>query len=435
MRIVYLLSGAGEMICGSCLQGNTAASAILELGEDMILLPIYMPLRTDEPNVAEREVSHGGIVAYLLHSVPVLGRFPRKLLHVFNWRPLLSLAGKFSGATDARKLGALTCSMLRGGDGPMKRELDHLCERLRPLEPDIVHLSNTLLLGMTPHISAKLQVPIVSGLSGEDLFLDQLPQKYREESIELISAHSKELSGLIAMNRYYAERSASFLRIPREKIEVIEPGLNLNGYENLPKKAGSTEKRIGYLARIAPEKGLEKLVDAFILLSERPNLPPIRLLAAGYLSGSQKRYLASIKRKLEAAGISDRFEYIGEPNREEKIRFLSSLDLMSVPAIYPEAKGLSILEAMACGVPCVEPRDGSYPELIESSGGGILVKPNDTESLANGIEELLLDPDRAEELGKRGRESVFENYNAKRTASRTVEYYRSIITQAMKRDA
>src|ERR1043165_1330623 len=65
MKIIYLAAGAGGMYCGSCLHDNTLAAALLALGEDVLLVPTYTPLRTDEPNVSIDRVFFGGINVYL----------------------------------------------------------------------------------------------------------------------------------------------------------------------------------------------------------------------------------------------------------------------------------------------------------------------------------------------------------------------------------
>lgn len=432
MRIVHLVSGAGGMICGSCLQSNTLAAAIIREGEDLVLLPIYTPLRTDEPNVAHEEVSHGGILAYMLHKLPILNRAPGFIHDFLNWKPLLEKAGKLSGATNPAKLGPLSCAMLSGDKGPMKSELDKLVRRLEVLRPDIVQLSNALISGMAPGIADRLGVPVCCGLSGEDLFLDQLPSAYREKAVTLIAENAKSLSAAIAMNRYYANRAAEFLKIPPEIITVIEPGLNLEGFGPKRDRANASEEiRIGYLARIAPEKGLDRLVEAFIEISQRKlRIPPIRFLAAGHLPASGKKYLRSVERRLRECELENRFEYIGELGRAGKIGFLRSLDIFSVPSVYPEAKGLSILEAMACGVPCVQPRSGSYTEILESTGGGILVEPDETKALADGLLRLIEDRKSAEKFGASAREAVFERFDIETTARKTIKLYEKLVRRA-----
>ncbi len=98
------------------------------------------------------------------------------------------------------------------------------------------------------------------------------------------------------------------------------------------------------------------------------------------------------------------------PNRAEKIAFLSGLTVLSVPATYGEAFGLYVLEALAAGVPVVQPRHGAFPEILAATGGGILCEPNDPRALADAFESLLLDPTQARALGEQGQIAVRENH-------------------------
>ena len=72
--------------------------------------------------------------------------------------------------------------------------------------------------------------------------------------------------------------------------------------------------------------------------------------------------------------------------RPHKIDFLRNLDVLCVPATYDEPKGIFLLEAMANGVPVVQPRRGAFPEILEKTGGGILVEPDDPASLTVEVE-------------------------------------------------
>jgi len=103
---------------------------------------------------------------------------------------------------------------------------------------------------------------------------------------------------------------------------------------------------------------------------------------------------------------------------------------MSVPATYDEPKGVSLLEAMACGVPLVQPRRGAFTEIVESTGGGLLVKPDDPASLAEGILQIYRDKKLAEELGANGFRGVREHYTAARMADRVLEAYESVLPVA-----
>jgi glycosyltransferase involved in cell wall biosynthesis len=161
-------------------------------------------------------------------------------------------------------------------------------------------------------------------------------------------------------------------------------------------------------------------------LCDDSRLPPLRLHAAGYLAAADKPYLAELEAKLRTWGLADRFTYWGEPDRAGKIAFLQSLDMMSVPTVYRESKGLSVLEAMANHVPMVLPAHGAFPELIEDTGGGLLHEPGHEQSLAEALRRLILDPLLADELGRRGGEAIRDRYHAAAMAERTLQLYRSL---------
>ena len=87
------------------------------------------------------------------------------------------------------------------------------------------------------------------------------------------------------------------------------------------------------------------------------------------------------------------------------------------------------LEALACGVPVIQPRAGAFPEVLESTGGGVLFEPNEPEPLAEAAAPLLLDPEKARALGLEGREKVFERFDSVKLAREMVEIYKSCRTQ------
>jgi len=180
---------------------------------------------------------------------------------------------------------------------------------------------------------------------------------------------------------------------------------------------------VGYFARVAPEKGLHVLAEAYKLLRESGRLKGARLEAAGYLGADHREYLRGIERKMREWGLSEEFHYRGALDRQEKIDFLRSLDVLSVPATYDEPKGIFLLEAMACGVPVVQPRRGGFTEVVEKTGGGLLVEPDDAHDLAEGILRLNEDRALAAELGARGARGVREHYTVARMASRALEVY------------
>jgi len=217
---------------------------------------------------------------------------------------------------------------------------------------------------------------------------------------------------------------AKMLAIPRDRIAVVPLGINLAGYER--RDTPNDGFRVGYFARVAPEKGLHALADAYVRLRERTAGAPIRLEAAGYLAPAHQGYLDEVKRTLERGGVAHEFTYHGAVDRAGKLAFLRSLDVLSVPATYDEPKGVFLLEAMAAGVPVVQPRRGEFTEIVERTGGGVLVAPDDPSALAEGLHALWNDRARLAALGQRGYEGVRQQYSVQRSADRLLGVYENL---------
>lgn len=429
MKILYLTGGAGQMYCGSCLRDNALATELIARGHDVMLLPVYTPTLTDEPNVSGERVFFGGISVYLEQYLPIFRNSPRWLDRLWDSTPMLKLASRRSISTSPKMLGELTVSMLKGDDGFQRKEIAKLLEWLEhETPPDIISLPYTLLLGLAGPIKEALGRPIVCTLQGEDLFLESLEEPYRSESKDLIRANIKHVDAFIAVSDYYAGFMPGYLDIPSEKIRVVPLGINLEGYAQRNPARNETFT-VGYFARIAPEKGLKVLADAYRRLRASGELQNARLEVAGYLAPEHKNYLSEIENQMQAAGLGDEFHYHGVLDREQKIAFLQTLDVLSVPATYDEPKGIFLLEAMACGVPVVQPRRGGFTEIVERTGGGELVEPDDPESLAAGILRLRRDPALAERLGQKGFENVRKHYSVARMADRALEAYESVISR------
>ena len=427
MRIAYLAAGAAGMYCGSCLHDNTLAAALLKLGEDVILAPIYTPLRTDEADVSERRVFYGGINAYLQQKFPLFRRTPRWLDRWLDHPALLRWATRGAASVNPAKLGDMTVSMLRGEEGNQHKELDKLVDWLiDDVRPDVVHLSNSMMLGLARRIAARCGPPVVCSLSGEDIFLEKLTAPHYEQARQLLRERARDVHAFVALNNYYADFMAEYLEVPRERIHVIPHGLELEGHGNRRERVEGEPRRVGFLARICHDKGLHLLAEAGERLARRAEAPPFEVHAAGYLGGGDSAYLDEIEHRLNRGPLAGRFKYHGELDRPGKIAFLQSLDVMSLPTVYRESKGLSVLEALANCVPVVLPRHGAFPEMIADTGGGVLHEPLDAEDLANKLAALLNDPDHAQELGRRGQRVVNERYHARAMAERTLELYRDL---------
>jgi glycosyltransferase involved in cell wall biosynthesis len=411
------------MYCGSCLRDNALATELIARGHDVTLLPVYTPTRTDEPNVSNEKVFFGGVSVWLEQYVPLFRKSPRWLDRLWDSKTILDLASRRSISTSPKMLGEMTVSMLRGEAGFQKKEIVKLVEWLRSEEPpDIVSLPYALLLGLAKPIREALNRPICCTLQGEDLFLEGLQEPYRTESRELIRENLKYVDGFIAVSDYYAGFMPRYLGIPPEKIRVVRLGINLDGYQNR-ERTSAQPFTIGYFARVAPEKGLHVLADAYCQLRASGRIAGSRFKVAGYLAPEHKSYLAGIEQKIEANGLASEFSYHGVVDRDEKIAFLRGLDVLSVPATYDEPKGIFLLEAMACGVPVVQPDRGAFTEIVTKTKGGLLVSPDSSESLAAGILKVYREPALAEELSQNGFRNVRAHYSVARMADQALSVY------------
>jgi glycosyltransferase involved in cell wall biosynthesis len=415
------------MYCGSCLRDNAMATELIARGHDVMLLPVYTPTFTDEPNVSNNHVVLGGISAYLEQYVPMFRKTPRWLDRLWDSKTVLSLASRRSISTNPQMLGEMTVSVLKGENGFQRKEIDKLIDWLKNQDtPDVINLPYSLLLGMAGPLKRALNVPILCTLQGEDLFLDNLQEPYRTEALALIRAQIEYVDSFLSVSEYYADFMPRYLGIPSEKIRVVPLGINPHGFElREPKRSGPFT--VGFLARIAPEKGLHVLADAYRILRQSGELPEARFEAAGYMAADCKSYLEKIQKSLKDSGLGGEFHYRGVLDRAEKIAFLRKLDVMSVPATYDEPKGVSLLEAMACGVPLVQPRRGAFTEIVENTGGGLLVQPDDPQSLSEAILKIVRDKRLAEELSANGFRGVREHYSAANMADRVLDAYESVI--------
>ncbi|HEX8502645.1 MAG TPA: glycosyltransferase family 4 protein [Pyrinomonadaceae bacterium] len=424
MRILYITAGAAQMYCGSCLRDNALATELLARGHDVALLPLYTPTLTDEPNVSGGRVFFGGISVYLEQHSALFRHTPRLLDRLWDSKLALKLAARSSIQTSPRMLGELTVSMLRGEDGNQRKELGKLIDWLKTEPPfDVLCLPYTLLIGLARPLREALGRPVTCTLQGEDLFLEGLPEPYRSESLRLIRENVPFVERFLAVSRYYEEFMPGYLDIPREKMRLVPLGINLQGYEMRAPREGGQPFTVGYFARVAPEKGLHLLAEAYVRLSGRAGAGAARLEVAGYLGEEHRAYLAGVERRLREAGLSGEFNYRGALDRVGKIEFLRGLDVLSVPATYDEPKGIFLLEAMACGVPVVQPRRGGFTEVVERTGGGLLVEPDDPAALAEGLLRVREDAPLAAELSASGYENVRRHYTVAQMAERALEVY------------
>ena len=424
MKAVYLTAGAAGMYCGSCMHDNALAVALRSEGVDCVLQPIYTPIRVEGENIARDDVFFGGIHVYLQQQFPWARWLLRPIRPLLDWSPLIRLATKRASATDASKLGALSISMLQGMAGNQRDEVQRFVHWIaEEMRPDAIVLSNLLIGGALPAIRDRLpNVKLAVVLQGDDIFLDHLDEKSRAACVELCQQLIKSVDHVIVNSRFYGKKMGALFEVPDEKICVTPLSIDVAPMlDSIRERPTDQEFRLGYLARIAPEKGFHQLVDAFIQWA--PQREDVSLHAAGWLGSDKHTYLAEQVAKLSQAGLEDRFTYHGSPTLEEKIDFLSSLDLLCVPTEYEEPKGLFVLEANAMNVPVVQPNHGAFTELIQSTRGGVVVEPRNCDALVSEFERLYQDPQARKLMGEQGRENVL----ARHTTQAAAKHLKSIL--------
>lgn len=423
--VVYFTAGGAGMFCGSCMRDNAVAGELQRQGCDVMLVPLYTPIRTDERDVSVDQVFYGGINVYLQQKLPAFRYVPRMLTRWLDRPAVLNRLAARQVKVDARELGQLTVEMLAGEHGRLRGELHRMLDWLAgDVRPKLVNLTNLLIGACAPEIKRRLGIPVLATLQGDDLFLDELIEPYRTDAQAAMRQLAREVDGFITFSDYYANLMADRLAVPRERFHIVPLGVHWQPYAQNERPRPERPPTVGYLARIAPEKGFHVAVDAFIELAWRPRMKDVRLRAAGWLSAKDRAFFGEQQRRLEAAGLRDRFEYVGVVDLEGKRDFLHSIDLLSVPTIYREPKGLFALEALAAGVPVVLPRHGAFPELIAQTGGGHLVEPGDARGFADAWQALLVQREVCAALGSRGQQRVQADHGIEIAATRTREVFR-----------
>ncbi len=414
MRITYITAGAAGTVCGNCLRDNALAAALKRGGHDVVLLPAYTPLLTDEQDVSARQVVFSGINLYLQSKYSFF-RSSSVLDGLLDHPRVLRWVSSFAVNTDPAELGEMTRDTFLGDAGPYRRETEKVVKLLRELRPDIVHLTNSMLASLAGPIKRQLAVPVVCSIQGEADFLAGLPEPHRTECYGLLRRHAADVNHWLAPCDDQVQTMAPILGEVAERVETILPGIALEGFRNRDAQPDDGFV-VGFLARISEEKGLDVLAKAVHRLASQHPERRVQLRVAGWRAASKQGYVDALRERFG-------FEDCGYLSREAKMGFLAGLDAFSVPTTYRASKGLYVLEALAAGVPVVQPRIGVFPELVGVTGGGLTCTAGDSQDLAAKLGQLLTDTDRAKQLGLAGQRVVRADFSADRKAVETLAVY------------
>ena len=431
LRIAILAAGAAGMYCGSCIRDNALAMALKRMGHDCVMIPLYTPVKTDADSAAIGTVFYGGVNTWLQHATRIFRKTPRALDWLLDRPWLLTLAGSRGAQTSPAQLGDFTLDILRGETGNTTKELRRLIEFLRTdIRPQIVSLPNLMFIGAARMLRDELKAPVIVELTGEDIFLNALAEPHRSEARRLIRERAADVDRFVATSRYYADEMAGYLDVPRDRIDVVYPGVPAADLrDDSQRSTDNGPPTIGYLARVCPEKGLDQLVDAVLLLQQRPGFADVRLRAAGYLGKKDEAWYRDLERRIAASPLASNYTYLGEVDKAGKLALIDSADVFAVPTRYAESKGIYVLEALARGTPVALPHHGSFPELIEATGGGVTHAPGDAAALADALAALLDAPQRRADMARAGHAAVRDRFLDTHMAAGMLDIYRAAMAR------
>jgi glycosyltransferase involved in cell wall biosynthesis len=432
MKIIQITPGSGDnFYCENCLRDQALLRTLFSQGHKIMMVPLYLPIRLDSSEMAiDAPIFYGGINVYLQQKLGLFRKTPRWLDSLFDNRSLLSKISKKAGMTSSKDLGETTISMLKGENGNQVKELERLIDWITSdMEmPDVVILSNILIGGLAAAMKERLKAPLVCLLQDEEAFVDSLGEPYSSEAWALMQRCSNEIDAFISVSYAYANRIAPRLNLNEKRLHTVYMGIDMKEYQQavtIPAKPA-----IGFLSRMCPQRGLDTLIDAFILLKKKPELKGCQLQVSGGKNQADEPFVRDMKRKLERAGIAGDVQFIPEFLGEGRRQWLKTLSVMCVPEREEAAYGLFALEAQASGVPVVVPKIGIFPEMLELTGGGILVDPNTPEKFAAALTQLLINPDKAFSIGQKGKKGIEEHFDIQKTSASLIRILEKVVGSA-----
>lgn len=408
MKVVYLLTGSGgSFYCGNCYRDMIYLRSIRKVsGTVASAIPLYLPpdISVNDKDL-DSNVFFGAISLYLREKVPFLRNMPSFFDKILDSRPMLKMAAKRAGTTRTEGMEDMTLNMITGKKAFPEKELNRLISYLEENgKPDIIHLSNALVIGLAGQLKKKMDVKIVCSLLNEDDWINDMAEPWQSQSWKMIAGEAGNVDAFITPSRYYRDFFISKTHIDTEKFNVVPLGFEPGNLLNIENKAEWPS--LGYFCRVNSHNGFDKLVDAFIKLRTENRMPGLKLHVSGGYTGDDRSFISEQIKKIKAAGLGGAVKIYPDFNGNGKKEFFSNIDVMSVPVRKYDGYGLYLLEAGAAAVPSVQPSTGAFPEIIESTGGGVIYEPDNVEQLCRSIEDLLKDREKIKALGLRGRENV-----------------------------
>ena len=366
-------------------------------------IPLYLP--PDESTVEsglDKNVFFGAISMYLREKVSFLKNMPVFLDKIFDSAPMLKMAARRAGTTRTEGLEEMTLNMIKGENAFPDKELQRLVDYIaKDGKPDIIHLSNALIIGLSRRLKKKLDVKIVCSLLNEDDWIDEMAEPYQSKAWDLISKEAKHVDAFLTPSNYYKQLFISKTGISGDNFNVVPLGFDSEELLQIEKR--SKWPSIGYFCRISSQNGFDKLVDAFIELGSKNDLPGLTLHVSGGYTGDDKPFIAEQIKKIKASGLKSSVRIYPEFQGNSKQEFFSNIDVLCVPVRKHDGYGLYLLESNMAGVPVIQPATGAFTEIIEITKGGITYSPDTVAELSSSLLKLLKDKELILKLGKAGK--------------------------------
>jgi glycosyltransferase involved in cell wall biosynthesis len=264
---------------------------------------------------------------------------------------------------------------------------------------------------------------------------------------DVISRRLSDADMVICCSQYLVDRIAA--RFPQfaARCTTVFNGVDLDRFappEGARSKEQEKHRRLLFVGRVSPEKGLHVVIDAFTQVAERyPDVvldivgpegaAPFEFIVglsedqriadlAAFYTGS---YMSHLRDRLPPH-LADRVTFAGAIPHSELASRYQQADILLNPS-FTETFGMSLIEAMACNVPVVVTRVGGMEAIVERTGGGLMVAPGDSEALADAILQLLSDEDLRKRMGQAGAERVRELFSWERVATDLLSRYEELM--------
>ncbi|MGD0581669.1 MAG: glycosyltransferase family 4 protein [Bacteroidales bacterium] len=418
MKVAFLVTGSGgSFYCSNCYRDMLYFRAVKMVpGMEATAIPLYLP-----PEKAYLEsgfdtnVFFGAISLYIREKVHFLGNMPSFLDKILDSPPMLKMAAKRAGTTRTEGLEDITLNMISSHNSSREKEVQRLARYLvRNGKPDIIHMSNALIIGLARQIKELIDVKIVCSLQNEDDWLNEMAEPFQSQAWKMIAEESQYIDAFISPSIYYRNFFAGRAGFSGENVYVVPSGIDISEVSESGRTSGSPA--IGFFSRVSYNNGFDKLVDAFILLKHEKEFSELTLHVCGGYTSDDKPFITEQIRKIKGNGFRNSVRIYPGFQGKGKQEFLNEIDLLSVPVRKYDGYGLYILEANAAGIPVVQPATGAFPEILGMTHGGILYQPDNTETLVNSLRSLLKDKAKARQYGNDGRRMVTASLTHKEMA-------------------